>query len=54
MIIAGTVIFLLIVGLFLQALTMSPRKASEWQIDTDDDLLTTPHASDNDTTLIAA
>ena len=54
MIVAGTVILLLIVGLFLQALTMSPRNDSEWQIDTDSDLLTTPQSADNETPLIAA
>lgn len=40
--IAGLVVLLLILGMFLQALTSSPRSDAEWQTDTEPDPLTTP------------
>lgn len=54
MLVAGIVILLLIVGMFLQALTMSPRRDVEWQMDTEDEFPTTPHAAGTNSSPIAA
>lgn len=51
--IAGLVVLLFILGLFLQALTASPRSDSEWQFDTQEELLTTPTSTEAESTVIA-
>ena len=61
MLIAGLVVFLLILGLFLQALTSGPKSEPEWQPDepewhpdTEEEVPTTPaHAEDNSGVVIA-
>ncbi len=54
MLIVGLIVFLVILGMFLQALTLPPTTDSEWQIDTDDELTTTSAAKDNETHPVAA
>jgi hypothetical protein len=54
MLIAGLVVFLLILGMFLQALTSSPRDEPEWPSDTDEELPTTVAHADEDTHAVAA
>ena len=54
MLIAGLVVFLLILGMFLQALTSSPRNESEWPIDTAEELPTTVAHVDEDTHAVTA
>ena len=54
MLIAGLMVFLLIVGMFLQALTSSPRNESEWPTDTDEDRPTTVAQVDEDTRAVTA
>jgi hypothetical protein len=54
MMIAGLVVFLLILGMFLQALTSSPRSEAEWQSDTDEDIPSTSAPVKSDTHAIAA
>jgi len=49
MLIAGLAVFLLILGMFLQALTSSPRNESEWHSDTDDVIPSTPARVNDDT-----
>lgn len=41
MVIGGIVILLIILGLFLEAVTMPPKSEAEWQKDTDDEFPTT-------------
>jgi hypothetical protein len=52
MLIAGLVLFLLILGLFLQALTSSPRQEPEWPSDTDGEVPTTPSHADEDSSVV--
>jgi hypothetical protein len=40
MVIGGIIILLIILGLFLEAVTMSPRSDAEWQKDTEDEVST--------------
>lgn len=54
MIIAGLVVLLVILGMFLQMLTMSPEKDREWQIDTDSELPATSVTTESDSTPMAA
>jgi hypothetical protein len=54
MMIAGLVVLLFILGLFLQALTASPRSEAEWQFDTDAELPTTPSHADEDSSVVIA
>lgn len=54
MLIAGLAVFLLILGMFLQALTSSPRNESECQGDTDDVVPATPAPVEDDTHTVAA
>lgn len=54
MLIAGLVVLLLILGMFLQALTSSPRSESECQSDTDDAVPSTPARVKEDTKVVAA
>lgn len=54
MMIAGLVLLLFILGLFLQALTSSPRAEAEWQFDTDAELPTTPSHAEEESTAVAA
>lgn len=55
MLIAGLIVLLFILGLFLQALTSGPKADAEWQSDTDGEFATTPAAhSEEESTVIAA
>ena len=54
MLIAGLVVFLLILGMFLQALTSSPRSEPEGQIDTDESASTTPAPVEDNTRAVIA
>jgi hypothetical protein len=45
MLIAGVVVILFIVGLFLEMLSSSPRAAAEWETDTDRELDATPDSA---------
>ena len=54
MLIAGLVVFLFILGLFLQALTASPSAEPEWQFDTDAELPTAPAHDDEESTVVIA
>jgi hypothetical protein len=54
MLIAGLVVFLFILGLFLQAMTASPSTESEWQLDTDTELPVTPAPADDESTAVIA
>ena len=52
--IAGSVVFLLILGMFLQTLTSSPRNESELPSDTDEELPATVVHVDEDTHAVTA
>lgn len=54
MLIAGLVVFLFIVGLFLQALTSGPKADPEWQSDTDGEFVPAAAHAHEDSTVIAA
>ena len=54
MLIAGLVVLLLIIGMFLQALTTSPRRESEWQSDTDEALPSTAAPVEEETHTVTA
>lgn len=56
MVIGGIIILLIILGLFLEAVTMRPRSDAEWQKDTDDEFSTTAASREGEesTTPIAA
>jgi hypothetical protein len=54
MVIAGLVVLLVILGMFLQMLTMSPENDREWQIDTEGELPTTVVTTESDSTPMAA
>ena len=54
MLIVGLIVFLVILGMFLQALTLPPSSDSEWQSDTDDELTTTPVSPENESHPVAA
>ena len=54
MLIAGLAVLLLILGMFLQALTSSPRNETEWQSDTDDVVPATPAPVEDDSHAVAA
>jgi hypothetical protein len=49
MVIGGVIILLIILGLFLEAVTMSPRSDAEWQKDTEDELSTTSSSHESQT-----
>ncbi|HEY1272139.1 MAG TPA: hypothetical protein VGF08_09155 [Terriglobales bacterium] len=46
MLIAGAVVILFIVGLFLEMLSSSPKSSVEWESDTDRELNATPDAAE--------
>jgi hypothetical protein len=54
MLIAGLVVFLFILGLFLQALTSSPQAEPEWQIDTDAEVPATSAHAEEDSSVVTA
>ena len=54
MLVAGVVLVLLILGLFFEMLTMSPKPEPEWNIDTEEEFPTTPSAAANESTPIVA
>lgn len=54
MLIAGLVVLLMILGMFLQALTSSPRADAECQLDTDAEVPTTPAQIEEDPQVLAA
>jgi hypothetical protein len=54
MLVGGLIVLLLILGLFLQALTAAPRSQGEWQFDTDDELAPTSAPAETETTVLAA
>ena len=49
MVIGGLVLLFLILAMFLQAITASPRPDSEWESDTDAELPTAPTPADTET-----
>jgi len=54
MLIIGLIVFLVILGMFLQALTASPRADAEWPTDTDDDVSTTTSHAESESTVVVA
>ncbi|MBS1874661.1 MAG: hypothetical protein JSU00_15710 [Acidobacteria bacterium] len=52
--IAGLVVFLLILGMFLQALTSSPRPDAEWQMDTEPEPESTPSPVEEESHAVTA
>lgn len=54
MLIAGLIVLLMILGLFLQALTSSPRAESECQIDTEAEVPTTAAQVEEERQVLAA
>jgi hypothetical protein len=54
MLIAGAVVILFIVGLFLEMLSSSPRTAAEWDSDTDRELDATPDPAEPRSSVLSA
>lgn len=54
MLIVGLIVFLVILGMFMQAMTLPPSSDSEWQNDTDDELTTTSASADTESHPVAA
>ena len=52
MLIAGAVVILFIVGLFLEMVSSSPKAEPEWHSDTEDDTLHTPPIRDVEVTAL--
>jgi hypothetical protein len=52
MLIAGLVVFLFIVGLFLQAVTSGPKAEPEQPLDTDGELASTPSHGEEDAVVV--